>query len=32
LFDTASESLAANSLGKVTNYALKARSIALLEC
>ena len=32
LFDTVSESLAANSLGKVTNYALKARSIALLEC
>jgi hypothetical protein len=32
LFDTASESLAANSLGKVKNYALKARSVALLEC
>jgi isoamylase len=32
LFDTASENLAANSLGKVTNYALKARSVALLEC
>jgi glycogen operon protein len=32
LFDTASESLAVNSLGKVKNYALKARSVALLEC
>ena len=32
LFDTASESLAANSLGKVQNYTLKARSVALLEC
>jgi isoamylase len=32
LFDTASESLAAMSLGKVKNYALKARSVALLEC
>jgi isoamylase len=32
LFDTASESLAANSLGKVKNYTLKARSVALLEC
>jgi isoamylase len=32
LFDTASERLAANSLGKVKNFALKARSVALLEC
>jgi isoamylase len=32
LFDTASESLAANSLGKAQNYPLKARSLALLEC
>jgi isoamylase len=32
LFDTASENLAANSLGKVKNYALKAHSVALLEC
>jgi pullulanase/glycogen debranching enzyme len=32
LFDTAAESLASNSLGKVQNYALKARSVALLEC
>jgi glycogen operon protein len=32
LFDTASESLAANSLGKVKDYTLKARSVALLEC
>ena len=32
LFDTASESLAAMSLGKAQNYALKARSVALLEC
>ncbi len=32
LFDTASESLAASSLGKVQNYMLKARSVALLEC
>jgi isoamylase len=32
LFDTAAESLAANSLGKVQSYALKARSVALLEC
>jgi isoamylase len=32
LFDTASESLAANSLGSVQNYLLKARSVALLEC
>ena len=32
LFDTAAESLAANSLGKAQSYALKARSIALLEC
>jgi isoamylase len=32
LFDTASESLAANSLGKAKNYALRARSVALLEC
>jgi len=32
LFDTASENLAANSLGKAKNYALKSRSIALLEC
>jgi glycogen operon protein len=32
LFDTAEESLAANSLGKAKNYALKSRSVALLEC
>lgn len=32
LFDTASESLAAMSLGKVQQYALKAHSLALLEC
>jgi len=32
LFDTASENLAANSLGKAKNYALKSRSVALLEC
>ena len=32
LFDTALESLAANSLGKAKNYALKSRSVALLEC
>jgi isoamylase len=32
LFDTASESVAANSLGKAQSYALKARSVALLEC
>ena len=32
LFDTASESVAAMSLGKVKIYALKARSVALLEC
>lgn len=32
LFDTAAESLAASSLGKVQNYMLKARSVALLEC
>jgi isoamylase len=32
LFDTAAESLASNSLGKAQSYALKARSVALLEC
>ena len=32
LFDTASESLAANSLGKAQSYPLKAHSAALLEC
>jgi isoamylase len=32
LFDTAAESLAANSLGAVRTYALKSRSVALLEC
>ena len=32
LFDTASESVAAMSLGRVKIYALKARSVALLEC
>jgi isoamylase len=32
LFDTAAESLAANSLGKVQSYTLTARSVALLEC
>jgi isoamylase len=32
LFDTAAENLAASSLGKVQTYALKARSVALLEC
>jgi isoamylase len=32
LFDTAAESLAAMSLGKIQKYALKARSVALLEC
>lgn len=32
LFDTALESLAANSLGKAQKYALKAHSVALLEC
>jgi isoamylase len=32
LFDTAAENLAANSLGKVQNYVLIARSVALLEC
>jgi glycogen operon protein len=32
LFDTASDSLAANSLGRAQNYALKARSVVLLEC
>jgi hypothetical protein len=32
LFDTASESLAANSLGNAQSYALKPRSAALLEC
>jgi glycogen operon protein len=32
LFDTAMEALAANSLGAVNAYALKAHSVALLEC
>jgi glycogen operon protein len=32
LFDSAAESLAANSLGKAMGYTLKARSVALLEC
>ncbi len=32
LFDTASESLAATSLGKVRQYALKDHSLVLLEC
>jgi isoamylase len=32
LFDTAAESLGASSLGSTKNYALKARSVALLEC
>ncbi len=32
LFDTAAESIAASSLGKIQSYALKARSVALLEC
>jgi isoamylase len=32
LFDTASESLAANSLGNAQSYPLKPRSAALLEC
>jgi isoamylase len=32
LFDTAAESLAAMSLGKTQMYALRARSVALLEC
>jgi len=32
LFDTALEGLAANSLGMAKNYALKSRSVALLEC
>jgi isoamylase len=32
LFDTAAESLAAISLGKIQKYVLKARSVALLEC
>jgi glycogen operon protein len=32
LFDTALEGLAANSLGAVDAYALKAHSVALLEC
>ncbi len=32
LFDTALESLAANSLGKAQSYALKAHSVVLLEC
>jgi len=32
LFDTAAESLAPNSLGGARSYALKSRSVALLEC
>jgi pullulanase/glycogen debranching enzyme len=32
LFDTAVESLSANSLGSAKSYALKGRSVALLEC
>jgi len=32
LFDTAVESLSANSLGTAKSYALKGRSVALLEC
>jgi glycogen operon protein len=32
LFDTAADTLASSSLGKVENYALKARSVVLLEC
>jgi hypothetical protein len=32
LFDTASESLAANSLGQAQKYLLKSHSAALLEC
>ena len=32
LFDTAAESLAANSLRAARTYALKSRSVALLEC
>jgi isoamylase len=32
LFDTAADSLAASSLGKTQNYALKDHSVALLEC
>jgi isoamylase len=32
LFDTAVESRSANSLGSVKSYALKGRSVALLEC
>ncbi|HEX3398669.1 MAG TPA: glycogen debranching protein GlgX [Steroidobacteraceae bacterium] len=32
LFDTAAESLTANSLGAARSYALKSRSVVLLEC
>jgi isoamylase len=32
LFDTAADSVAVTSLGKAQSYALKARSVALLEC
>jgi hypothetical protein len=32
LFDTASQAIGANSLGAARSYALKAQSVALLEC